>query len=816
MKVWLRVLRGLTLAGVVLGGGFAVSGTATMLMVSPLMSTSAQAQASSIIVEGNRRVEADTIRSYFRSGGRGLDAMAIDDALKALYATGLFEDVRISQAGGRLKVTVVENPVINRIQFEGNKRLKDEQLLGEIQSKPRGTLSRPAVQGDVQRIVELYRRAGRYDVRVEPKMIDRPNNRVDLVFEVSEGSKTGVRELRFVGNRAYSDWRLKDVIKTSQSNFLSFLKNTDIYDPDRLEADRELLRRFYLKHGYADVRIVSAVAEFDPSRNGFVVTFQIDEGDLYRFGPIEVQSNIRDVDPAVLRAKLRMSSGGTYNAELVEKSVEDMTIELSKRGYAFSQVRPRGDRDPEGRLISVVFVVDEGPRVYVERIQIRGNTRTRDYVIRREFDLAEGDAYNRVLVDRAERRLKNLNFFKTVKISNEPGSAQDRIVLVVDVEEQPTGDFSVAGGYSTADGFVGEVSVTERNLLGLGQMVRGAVSYGQKTRGLELSFVEPYFLDYRLALGLDFFAKQVDSSSYYTYRTETIGGAVRLGFPITENLNGSIRYSAFQQKITLDDRLANCTAATLPAVVGFAASCYADGEASIAIREMAREGAAFVSLVGWGLAYNTLDNAKLPTSGMVLELKQDIAGVGGDVNYLRTTGDARLYYELISDFVAMFRVQGGHVTGWGSNDLRMVDHFQMGPNLVRGFAPGGLGPRDLTPGTNLDPLGGSMYWGTSVEVQFPFFAAPKDFGMKFAVFADAGSVWNYQGQTFFPSTGERITLVDPVSGVNSNEMHIRSSVGAGVIWQSPFGPIRIDYAFPLTKEPFDRTQNLRFSGGTRF
>jgi outer membrane protein insertion porin family len=811
MKVWLRVLRGLTLAGVVLGGAVVCSGTATLLMAVP-----AQAQVSSIIVEGNRRVEADTIRSYFRASGGRLDALAIDEALKSLYATGLFEDVRISQAGGRLKVTVVENPVINRIQFEGNKRLKDEQLLGEIQSKPRGTLSRAAVQGDVQRIVELYRRAGRYDVRVDPKMIERQNNRVDLVFEISEGSKTGVRELRFVGNRAYSDWRLKDVIKTSQSNFLSFLKNSDIYDPDRLEADRELLRRFYLKHGYADVRIVSAVAEFDPSRNGFLVTFTIDEGDLYRFGAIEVQSNVRDVDPAVLRSKLRMSSGSTYNAEAVEKSVEDMTIEMSKRGYAFSQVRPRGDRNPETRTISVIFVVEEGPRVYVERIQLRGNTRTRDYVIRREFDLAEGDAYNRVLVDRAERRLKNLNFFKTVKITNEPGSAPDRIVLIVDVEEQPTGDFSVAGGYSTADGFVGEVSVTERNLLGLGQMVRAAVSYGQKTRGVELSFVEPYFMDYRLALGLDFFAKQVDSSSYYTYRSETIGGAIRLGFPITENLNGSIRYSAFQQKITLDPVLTDCTAATLPSAVGLASSCYANGEASAATREMARQGAQLVSLVGWGLAYNTLDNTKLPTSGMVLELKQDVAGLGGDVNYIRTTGDARVYYEILSDFVAMFRVQGGHVTGWGSKDLRMIDHFQLGPNLVRGFAPGGIGPRDLTAGTNRDPLGGTMYWGTSVEVQFPFFAAPKDFGMRFALFADAGSVWNYQGQTTFPVTGETITLVDPVSGVNSNEMLVRTSVGAGVIWQSPFGPIRIDYAIPLTKEPFDRVQNLRFSGGTRF
>src|ERR1041385_6942197 len=428
MGLWVRV-RGLAVAGLVLGGvflGFSVASVVT--------AGSAVAQtASSIVVEGNRRVEADTVRSYFRVGpGERLDPIKADEGVKALFATGLFADVRYRWEGGRLVVTVLENQVISRIQFEGNKRVKDEQLLAEIQSKPRGSLSRPTVQSDVQRVVEIYRRSGRYDVRVEPKIIERPNNRVDLVFEINEGGKTTVKDIEFVGNRAYSTWRLRDVIKTGQSNILSFLKNNDLYDPDRAEADRELLRRWYLKNGYADVRIVAAVAEFDPARNGFILTF-----------PLE-----------------------------------------------------------------------EGPRAYIERINIRGNTRTRDYVIRREFDIAEGDAYNRVLVDRAERRLKNLNYFKSVKITNEPGSASDRAILNVDVEEQSTGEFSIAGGYSTADGFVGEVSVGERNLLGPGQTGRGAVTYGQRSRGVELSFGEPYFLDYRLAFGIDLFAKQIDASSY--------------------------------------------------------------------------------------------------------------------------------------------------------------------------------------------------------------------------------------------------------------------------------------------------------------
>ena len=537
MGLRVRVIRGLALVGLVLGGAF------VSMWVAPLTTAGyAVAQtASSIVVEGNRRVESDTVRSYFRlKPGEKLDAVKVDEGIKALIATGLFADVRPTFSGGRLIVTVVENQVISRIAFEGNKRVKDEQLLLEIQSKPRGALSRPTVQSDVQRIVEIYRRTGRYDIRVTPKIIERPNNRVDLVFEIAEGSKTTIKDINFVGNRAYSTWRLRDVIKTGQSNLLSFLKNNDLYDPDRIESDRDLLRRWYLKNGYADVRIVSAVAEFEPARNGFVLTFTIEEGERYSFGVVDFQSTVRDVDPAVLRSQIKVSPGSVYNAEAIEKSVEDMTIAMSKRGYAFAQVRPRGDRNYETRTVSVVFLVEEGARAYIERINLRGNTRTRDYVIRREFDIAEGDAYNRVLVDRAERRLRNLGYFKTVKITNEPGSAADRIILNVEVEEQSTGEFSVAGGYSTSDGFVAEVSVGERNLLGRGHIARAAVTYGQRTRGVEVSFVEPYLLDYRLAFGIDFFAKQVDASSSYVYRQETIGGGFRFGVPLREDLGHSV------------------------------------------------------------------------------------------------------------------------------------------------------------------------------------------------------------------------------------------------------------------------------------
>jgi outer membrane protein insertion porin family len=795
---------------------------------------------SSIVVEGNRRVEADTIRSYFRPGPGGrLGPEQEDEGLKALVATGLFADVRISHSGNRIVVTVAENPVINRVAFEGNKKAKDEQLLAETQSKPRGTLSRPTVQADVQRIIEIYNRSGRFDVTVTPKIIELPNNRVDLVFEIKEGDKTGIKDLRFVGAKAFSHGRLKDVIKTSESNLLSFLQTTDIYDPDRVEADRDLLRRFYLKHGYADVRILSAVGEYDPAKKGFVVTFTIDEGSMYRVGTVDVISNVRAIDPSILRGRVKLSPGNVYNADLVEKSVEAMTIQAARQGYAFANVRPRGDRNFETKTINLVFVVEEGARAYIERINIRGNTRTRDYVIRREFDLGEGDAYNRALIDRAERRLRNLNYFKTVKITNEPGSAPDRVVVNVNVEEQPTGEFSISGGYSTADGFIGEVSVADRNLMGRGQYAKASVTYGERVRGFDLSFVEPFLLGYRMAGGIDLFARQSLASNYVSYDSETIGTNLRLGFALTEEIAFQPRYTFYRQKITLPDQYNNCQFSPYATIRGGpgvspaneairqaggggindGGNCYADGEASLAVRRELASGPVNVSMLGYTVSYNTLDNNRMPTSGLYAELKQDFAGVGGDVNFIRTQAEARTYYEVFNDIVSVFKVQGGHLAGWGDKDLRMLDHFIMGPNLVRGFSPAGLGPRDLTPGTTNDALGGTLYWGASVEAQTPLYFLPKDIGIKLAVFADAGSVWDYQGPTSWNVTGETLQV-----GLNSPSL-IRSSVGVGLLWDSPLGPLRFDLAYPITKycatasnggEVCDRTQVFRFSGGTKF
>jgi len=861
-----RVKRGLVVAGLLLG--LVVCGLWTGAAVAA--PADAGVTASAIVVQGNRRIDADTVRSYFKvAPGEHLDAAKIDAGLKALYATGLFQDVRVAQSGGKLIVTVVEAPVINKIAFEGNFRVKDAQLQEEIQSKERGSLSRAKVQADTQRIIEIYQRNGRFDVKVVPEIIDRPNDRVDLVFKITEGEKTGIKSIVFIGNRAYRDWRLKQVIKTTESNWLSFLQTTDVYDPDRIEADRDLIRRFYLKHGYADVQVVSATGEYDPAKKGFIVTFTIEEGPLYHFSKIDIQSNVRAVAAESLRDDLRMSAGQIYNGEAIEKTVEDMTISLAKRGYPFGTVRPRGDRNPTTRTIGVTFVVDEGQRAYVERINIRGNYRTRDYVIRRELDINEGDPYNRALVDRAERRIKNLNFFKSVKITDEPGSAPDRVVINIDVVEQPTGDFSVMGGYSTSDGWLAEVSVQERNLLGTGRFARAAVTYGQYARSVELSYAEPYFLDTRSSMGVDLFAKETIASSYLSYGTQSYGGTLKWGLPLREDLAFQLRYSAFTQKITLPSYLNDCNninpdfASTFPTpaavnvlsaagtittspplwagypgavAAGTQTNCYLYGQASLPVRVELANGSYLTSMFGYGLSYNTLDNNKNPTSGVYASFGQDIAGAGGDVAYLRSTADVRTYYEVVTDLISIVHLQAGDMIGLNKcptgecassgGYVRMLDDFKMGPNLVRGFQPAGIGPRDITPGTTNDNLGGTMYWGASLEFQYPFYFLPKDSGFRGAIFIDSGSVWGYKGETQNPATGEVNGTVTPAPPATpfvcqcgmqyADDPSVRMSAGASIIWDSPFGPLRFDFAYPFLKKSYDRTQFFAFGGGAQF
>jgi len=793
--------------------------------------------AVQVTVHGNKRVDTETITSFFT----GTDQAAVNKGVKELYATGMFSDVRISHAGAGLVVTVTENNLINRVVFEGNSKVKTEVLQAEIQSKSRGAFSQATVDADVERIKDAYRRAGRAGAKVTSKTVDLPNGRVDVVFTIDEGDKTGVKKIEFVGNNVFSSNKLRDLMQTTEMNFLSFFKTSDVYDPDRIGSDLELIRRFYLKNGYADFRVVGSDAHFDETLGGYVITITVEEGVQYKIGNVSIDSRLPDVDANSLKGLLRMSVGEVYNGDMVEKTVDALTREISRRGYAFSQVHPRGDRDPASRTVNIVFVLDEGPRVYVERIVIRGNTRTRDYVIRREFDLGEGDAYNRAIVERAERRLNNLGYFKKVKITNEPGSTPDRVIIVVDVEDQSTGSLSLSGGYSTTSGLIAEVSVSESNFMGRGQYVRLAVTAGQYSRGVEFNFTEPFFLGNRIAAGFDIYAKKTEVSYYSYYSNFITGGTFRLGLPVTDELTFSPRYSIYNSYLTIpndynhpynDCRYPVWGATPAPAgsdygagQAGYSYSCLTNGEASLALKEAAGE--YLTSMFGYTLSYNTLDNNKNPTDGIYAELRQDVAGAGGYSQFVRSTGDFRYYHSITDDIVGLVHLQGGNLTALNntSHPLRIVDNFNLGPSLVRGFQPMGIGPRDVSNGVDWggNPLGGTNYWGASVEAQFPLWGLPRDLGLRGAVFADAGSLWGYKGRTDFTyggavvqnntaplySQGNTIT-------VGGDGMLVRSSVGVSLIWSSPMGPIRFDFAKALSKSQYDQTQVFRFTGGTSF
>ena len=761
--------------------GYRLAAALGLIFATSAVAEPALPSHGSIVVEGNRRVDAETVRSYFHAdpGGR-FDEAARDAALKALVATGLFDKVSIDRSGDRLVVHLSEAPVLDRVAFEGNKKVKDSDLAAALESRPRGTLQRAAVQADVGRIIEAYRHVGRDDVNVAPQIIDRGNGRVDLVYAITEGAKTTVRKVNFTGNHVFGKRQLNAVIKTSASNVLSFLTGGDVYDPDRIAQDQEALRLYYRSKGYADVSVPSARAEYDPVAKGFSLTFAIDEGALYHFGDVSISCNISGLDCDKLRGLPITHTGAVFDGNALDKTSDLLAIEMAKLGYPFAQAVPRLARDATAQRIDIAFLIDQGPRTYVERIEIHGNTRTRDYVIRREFDVAEGDPYNKSLIDRAERRLKNLNYFKTIKISNRPGSAPDRVVLDVELIDQPTGDFNVSGGYSTTDGALVEVKVGDRNFNGTGKNVQAAFTYGQYARRIALAASEPYFLGTKVSAGIELFGRQTDASSYLSYGSTTYGTRLQLGTPINEQLGVQWRYSIYNQNITLASNRSGLTP-------------------SLPIQQAAAAGPAWVSAVGSTATYSTLDNPKSPTSGIKSQLSQDLAGLGGNVKFLRTTEDLRYYKSLSSDLVGMVRAQGGYITGWGGQQVPLMNNFFGGPTMVRGFATNGFGPRDLTPGTTMDNVGGSMYWATTAELQSAIPGVPDEYGLKATAFVDAGSVFRYSGST--------------ASLQVANKNVVRSSVGAGLTWASPFGALTVDYAIPLSKAAYDVVQPLRFSAG---
>jgi len=728
-----------------------------------------------IRIEGMQRVEPETVRSYMKvQPGDPFDSDRVDESLKSLFATGLFADVTLRREGDALIVRVVENPIINRIAFEGNHKLSDDTLTQEVQLKPRTVYTRTKVQSDVKRLLDLYRRNSRFAATVEPKLIPLEQNRVDLVFEIDEGDTTGIRSINFVGNRQFTAARLREVIQTKESRWYRLFSSDDNYDPDRLTYDRDLLRKFYLSEGYAEFRVVSAVAELTPQRDGFFVTFTVEEGERYRFGKIDLTNAIKDVPTEELRPLITVQEGDWYNADQVDKTINALTDALGNRGYAFIEIQPRVKRNAEGKTIDVTFDVKEGPRVFVERIDITGNVRTLDKVIRREFRLVEGDAFNTSKLRRSEQRIKNLGYFKKTDVTTNPGSAPDKTVIGVNVEEQSTGEFSVGVGFSTTDGILGDINIRERNFLGRGQDLRIGTTIAQLTKQVDLSFTEPYFLDRNLAAGFDIFAINQDNQLFAQFNQVTYGGTLRTGYQISEALRQTLKYTLRQDTINN---------------VQPTASSFIQLEA----------GTRVTSAVGQVLLYDKRDNRLDPTSGYFGQLSTDFAGIATGVQYYRAVINAGYYFPLAPEYVLSFTTESGYIHAWGGDIVRIEDRFFIGGDNLRGFQVGGVGPHDSV---TTDSLGGNIYYTGSVALSFPL-GLPQEFGLGGRVFSDFGSLFGLDEK-----------------GPNVNTIFqshlLRISAGIGVSWKSPLGPIRLDIAEPVQKAQFDRRQLFFVNFGTRF
>ena len=759
----------------------------------PASPAAAGGAVARVEIVGAQRIEPETILSYLLiHRGDPWSDEKVDTSLKALFATGLFADVRLSRVGDALVVKVVENPIINRIAFEGNHTIEDKDLNSEIQLRPRVVYTRSRVQSDVKRILDLYRRHGHFGATVNPKVIQLSENRVDLVFEINEGSYTGVESINFVGNSRFGDGELRGVIETKETRWYRFLSTADSYDPDRLAYDKELLRKFYLNHGYADFRVESAVAELTPNRSGFIVTFTVREGKPYRFGKIGVDIKLKNLPAKAVLPLLQVHSGEYYSAEEVEKSISVLTTELGNRGYAFVDIKPRINRHRSTHTIDITFDVQQGPRVYVERIDIVGNVRTLDKVIRREFQLVEGDAFNVTKMTRSKDRLKNLGFFKTVEVTNKAGSAPDKTVVTVEVEEQSTGSLSFGLGFSTTDGPLIDINLQEKNFLGQGQDLRIGTILSFRSQQIDLSYTEPYFLDKNLAAGFDLFEiKTAPTASFFSgitppYQQFSYGGSLRAGYQLTEHLRQTLNYTARSDDIT---------------------DVTSDASLFIALQE----GTRFTSSVGQVLLYDRRDDRLDPTSGYYASVGNDFAGVGFGVQFVRNKVTAGYYYSLWPQWVLSVTGEAGDIFGWGGQPVLIQDRFFVGGDNLRGFETAGIGPRDTI---TQDALGGNKYYAGTVALGVPL-GLPKELGISGRVFTDFGSLWS-NDQEHLALTPAQLVTTGGVQPQIQDSAAIRVSAGVGVSWKSPVGPIRLDVALPIKRESFDKSQLFRVSFGTRF
>ncbi len=742
-----------------------------------LMTTVAHAQQAlrEIKVSGLERLEPETVSSYMNlEKGQPITQKSIDGALRSLFQTGLFADVKIRAEKGILTVFVVENPIVSQIAFEGNDRIDDDELLSEISIRPRQVYSKTKVQAAVTRLTQLYRRQGRFSVVIDPKIIKLDQNRINLVFEITEGDITKVRSIRFIGNERFSSDQLREVISTKESRWYRFITADDRYDPDRLAFDQELLRRYYLKEGYADFNLVSANSELSRNGKDFFITITVDEGKRYKFGDIKIASEISNFDANVLKPQITFSEGAWYNAENVQETTTKMTNKLGDLQYAFVNVRPVPSKNRENQTIDIALQINESPRVFVERININGNVRTLDKVVRREMELIEGDPFNRTKVAESEQNIRDLGYFETVSVEAKQGSAPDKSVVDIEVAERSTGELSVGAGFSTNDGPLADFRIRERNFLGRGQDVLLAATIAGERTEFDFSFTEPYFLNRDLSAGFDLFHITRDLQDESSFDQERTGGALRMGYPLSENWRQTLRYRYEYNNI--ED-----VAST----------------ASIFIRD--QEGERTTSALSQRISYENVDSTLFPTDGLIGWFETEYAGLGGDAHYVSGKLGSTYYYPVYDEIVFSLLGEVGAIQGVGDENVEINERFFLGGTSLRGFEQAGIGPRDTD---TRDALGGNFFYRSSAELTFPVFL-PKALGVKGHAFSDVGSLWD-------------IDETSSLANAFDDEQAVRLSAGLGVSWRSPFGPIRVDFGFPIIKEEFDEEERFRFNFGTRF
>ena len=743
---------------------------------------------NSIEILGNQRIEESTIESYLLLNiGDNYDDRLSDSSLKRLFNTGLFSDVDVGRRSNTLVVEVVENPIINRIVFEGNKYKNDEDIYEEIQLRPRIVFSRARVRADVQRILEIYRRGGRFAARIEPKVIQLEQNRVNLVFEISEGAKSTIGKINFLGNQVFNNDILRSKLATKESRWWKFLASEDTYDPDRLNYDKQLLRDFYREQGYADFRVTSAVAELSPDKQYFYINISVEEGELYNFGDITVESEIEELDGELLKQLVYTKTGDIFDSSAIDDSVESLTNVAGLRGYAFVDIRPQVRRNRADKTVDITFIINETPRVYVEEVKIINNVRTHDRVIRREVQLVEGDAYNSVRLNRSEIRVQSLQFFQEVEIEQIEGTQADRTILEITVEEQPTGELSAGLGYSSFEGLIVNFSIGDKNLVGKGQQYRASAQLSKRRKQVDLSFTEPYFLGRRLAAGVDLFIRDTNFIES-GYQQRSVGTAIRTGFPITEYVIMNVSYNLTQDRVITRF---------------FSDNPYLTDNS----------GEFLTSSIRYGLTYNSLDNQQKPNRGQLVSVSQEVAGLGGNQKFLRTRGSYDYFYPIYKFWILNLSAEGGHIEGLGRT-IRLNNRFFLGNPLMRGFNEAGVGPREYNEnnteffrGFN---IGGNTYYKATAELFIPLGGGARDLGIEASIYTDVGAVFNVDAEE---------TLISPAGVVYTllgNNARPRVSVGIGLSWQSPFGPFRIDLARAIKNQRGDETEFFQFNVGTRF